>query len=157
MAHLLETVQEIAVGGQAYPSSPIPYFLHLTIQSCSEVDSSSRFDLPRSFDEDIAFVFYAVMRGYQKDFARSTRLSLSDETGRENPAIIHHQEVSGLKIFPNVLKDSVLHLPAAPMEHHQTAVTTLGRWILSDQGGRKRKVEFLDSHRLKVSFDPSGE
>jgi hypothetical protein len=98
-----------------------------------------------------------MMRGNQKNLARSTRLSLSDQTGRENPAIIHHQEISGLKIFPDVLKDSVFNLPAAPMEHHQTAVTTLGRWVLGDQGGRKGKIEFLNSHRMKASLDSSGE
>jgi hypothetical protein len=153
VAYLLESVQEVAMGGQANPPSPILYFLHLTLQSCSEVDSSSRFDLPRSLDEDVAFISHAMMRGNQKNLARSTRLSLSDQAGRENPAIIHHQEISGLKIFPDVLKGSVFNLPAAPMEHHQTAVTPLGRWVLGDQGGRKGKIEFLNSHRIKASLD----
>jgi hypothetical protein len=43
------------------------------------------------------------------------------------------------------------------MEHHQTAVTTLGRRILGDQGGRKGKIEFLNSHRMKASLDSPGE
>jgi hypothetical protein len=98
-----------------------------------------------------------MMRGNQKNFARSSRLSLSDQTGRENPAVIHDQEISGLEIFPDVLKGSVFNLPAAPMEHHQTAVTTLGRWILGDQGGGKGKIELLNSHRMKTSLDSSGE
>jgi len=98
-----------------------------------------------------------MMRGNQKNFARSTFLSLSYQTGRENPAIIHHQEISGLKIVPDVLKGSVFNLPVAPMEHHQTAVTALGRRILGDQGGRKGKFEFLNSHRMKASLDSQGD
>jgi hypothetical protein len=45
MAYLLESVQQVTLGGQANPSSPILYFLHFTLESCSEADSSSRFDL----------------------------------------------------------------------------------------------------------------
>jgi hypothetical protein len=153
MAYFLESVQKVAIGGQANPSSPILDSLYLTLQSCSEVNSSSRFDLPRSLDQDVAFISHAMMRGNQKNFARSTRLSLSNQTGREDPAVIHNQEISGLEIFPDVLKGSVFNLPAAPMEHHQAAVTTLGRWILGDQGGRKGKIEFLNSHRMKASLD----
>jgi len=157
VAYLLESVQEVAIGGQANPPSPIPYFLHLTLQSCSEVDSGSRFDLPRSLDEDVAFISQAMMRGNQKNFARSTRFSLSNQTGRKDPGIIHDQEISGPEIFPDVLKGSVFNLPAAPMEHHQAAVTTLGRWILGDQRGRKGKIEFLNSHRMKASLNSSAE
>jgi len=156
MAYFLESVQEVAMGGQANPSSPILYFLYLTLQSCSEVNSSPRFDLSRSLDQDITFISHSMMRGNQKNFARSTRFSLSNQTSREDPAVIHDQKISGSEIFPDVLKGSVFNLPAAPMEHHQTAVTTTGRWVLGDQGGRKGKIEFLNLHRVKLPAHRAG-
>jgi hypothetical protein len=44
------------------------------------------------------------------------------------------------------MEDSMLDQAISPVKDHQRGLSSLGRWILSNQGWGKRVIEFFCSH-----------
>jgi hypothetical protein len=146
MSEFPEKVQDLAIPGKVDLDPSFPDLTHFAIKALTEFDSGSGLQFPGVLDQSLPFSGGCLLGRHEQDFTLLVGTDLPDKPGRKYTGVVHHQQVSGTKVFGDVPERPVFDGSPRPLEHHEAGFTTLRAWVLSDERGREIKIEFFESH-----------
>ena len=115
-----------------HPVSVIQDLRHSCRQlSVSENDLITGLHLPARLAKAFPLLISQVTE--QQHFHRAAGGPMAQQSGRQNPGVIHHQAVARLQIIQNIIKMPVAHLAALPVQHQEPGGVPLQQRGLSDQ------------------------
>jgi hypothetical protein len=141
-----EKVQDLAIHGKVNLDPSLPDVSHFAKQALAEFDSGAGLQFPGVLDQSLPFSGGCLLGRHEQDFTLLVGTDLPDKPGRENTGVVHHQQVSGTKVFGDVPERPVFDGSPRALEHHEAGFTTSRAWVLSDKRGREIKIEFFESH-----------